>query len=449
MILEGKCNLSFKWKDRQKVHGLGVLVEILDYITVEGHSLVCRNQSEDVGGFLWFYEKILDFPETLVQFSLTEPRTVRNYLNKLQVVAEKKPIKLEKYVNEDPKWFKSMVQILFLSHEAIYNVRKSNILMKKLDKRMAFTYDFYYSEKVRAFKESTIRTLSNAVKNTKIKQIGLISSDEMELDKYLYSRDIWQALQSEAYVSNLAEIERIVKIQMDEDIIELPEEICSESELIRIGMSSGTFALFGYAENLLQKIMDLYAEFKYYEVFDVAGFRELINNTEWENDWNLSIKKLKVGPFEKEISVIEMEVMDELLQYLESEILRRTEEVRYGSIFEDSRMTTKLNELHKVHKGLREVIDLAIVDEHDIERAIRIVKYNQCYMRVQEYYIISYLDEQKNPKNRRIDVSEIPYQELYKKMSRKLKNETPDYYQQLMQKYIKEGITEYIERISR
>lgn len=449
LILEGKCNPFLQWKDRKKVHGQGVLVAILDHITSGEHSLVCKNQSDEVGGFLWFYEKILDSPEVLVQFSLTEPRTVRNYLNKLPAGDENRSVKLDKYAKEDPKWFRSMVQIMYFAHEGIYNVRNANILMKKLDKRMAFTYDFYYSEKVREFKEALIKDLSSVAENIKDMKSELILNVESDGEEINFIKNVWEILYKQNFISNLSEIEKIVIRRIPEFEKNLSGKSFSALIDARMGTPAGTFTLLGDAEGMLQEIMNLYADFKYYEVIDVEDFKELMTKTEWERDWNLKIKNVAAGPSKKEVPVIEMEAMDELLQYLEDEIIRRSDEVSYSGIFEDSRMLTRVNELNKVHKGLREVIDLAIVNDEDIRRAAKIVWCNQNFRILQKFYINSFLEEQKKYGDMRIDVSEIPYQKLYKQIHKKLEKNEGDYLTQLMKKYIKEGVTDYIERIMR
>lgn len=449
LILESKSNPDFKWKDRQKVHGLGVLVEILDYITAEGYSLVCRNQSEDVKGFLWFYEKILDYPETLIQFSLTEPRTVRNYLNKLPVGAENDSLTLEIYAKENPKWFKSMVQILYFAHEAIYNVRESTILMKKLDKKMPFTYDTYYSDKMRGFKQAMIETLSEAPWKNRDKKIRLEAEDTLweDIEAGISVQEFNLIMEKEHFGSYLSYVENVLK----EEGLDLPlsyaEKHFSGGKQIGIGTREGTFALFTRVEDVCQKILDLYAEFQYYEISNIDEFKELLQQINWIEDWKLNVLELEDTLFDKKVYVVDMQGMGEMLQYLGNEIVRLSNSVSYSNMFENNQVMNRINELNNFHNGFRSVLKLAVINWTDLERSIRIIKYNRYYKELQEYYFISFVEEQKKYGNLRIELDEIPYKKLYEKMVKKLTTGR-GYYKQLMKRYIKEGITEYIERVS-
>lgn len=123
---------------RNTVHGQVSLVSLLDHFTASSGdsaiSLVRRNTTEDnMASFLYSYGKVLENPEVLMDFELTDPMKVREYIYSLDKNEDTTQELLE-YHKNNPIWFKSIVQLLYLAKKGFYNIPKRKLQIRRYDK---------------------------------------------------------------------------------------------------------------------------------------------------------------------------------------------------------------------------------------------------------------------------------------------------------------------------
>ena len=108
---------------RAHVHGLVYLVEMLDNITNSDYSFVHNTgEDKDVSNFLYIYENILEHSGQLIDINILSPSNVRNILHSLPQTVDIDKEKLDDYINWHPKWFRTMVKILFLADKNLYKL---------------------------------------------------------------------------------------------------------------------------------------------------------------------------------------------------------------------------------------------------------------------------------------------------------------------------------------
>lgn len=438
LIIESKSKPNINENKRENIHGRGILVDVLDQVTKRGESLVCKGQMKNVNEFLLFYEKILISPETLMDFDLMEPRRVRNYLNKLPQKDIK--VNLEKYSRENPKWFKSIVKILYLSYEGIYEIQKKEIVLRRLYKSSSTIYNSYYENSIKALKVDLVKALSEIPSNLEekwkaVKQISFEDEQEILFDTAIA---IDTPTKSDNYAGKFTEVENkiVEKIQAinegeDEYLkLDIYQRIVEES----VGKAARTLAFLKELEVVSERLLNSYAKFEVYEIVDKSTFSNLIDELK---DHGIIIPR-KLKKLTKEIPVLEMNT-------ILNDISKELGNSKWGL---PARTLWESEELSNIYDGLCDCISLDLRGIEDIERAVSIIIDMQQFKTLQKYYLWSYLEERKEkPRDMRIDYESIPYKNLYNMIRKEIKNTDGSYLSQLVKRYIEEAVDQYVDKL--
>lgn len=148
-----------KIKRTKKIHGKGILVDILDAITDVGYSLVCKDNTKNEKEFLFQYRKLLECPQILMDFKITDTRKVRNYFSSLEKIDLSEKISLKNYQRKNPNWLRSITQLLYMGNEYIYDITKRDIPLRVLNKEAANIHGKDYEKTVQELEESMIEVL--------------------------------------------------------------------------------------------------------------------------------------------------------------------------------------------------------------------------------------------------------------------------------------------------
>ena len=449
LVIESNSKPKIGGNQRKKIHGRGILVDILDRITASGESLVCKNQAKDVNDFLLFYEKLFMAPETLMQFDLMQPRTVRNYLNKLLREDEGwtglEKNYLSKYSRENPKWLRSIVKILYFSNEGIYEIDKSQILLRKLNDTNHAVRDFYFEESLKELKYDLVKSLITIPESyescwKKIKRLSnineksIIDSAEGILNIIKDSTNLY---------GDFKEVEKKVIEWLKANKIKddyLKSDIYRRVGQSEKGNAARALAYLTELENISNKLLNSYSKFDYYKIIDQKKFKDSLD------------KLLLYGiVFPKEkytVAKIPVSDMNRILWDITNTKAKMDWEGKYGSTFLYHEGLRNSRTLGEIYEELCNSVSLAIEDKEDVKTAIKIIIDTQQFKVLQKFYLWAYLKSQKdNPGDMRIACNSIPYKELYNEIRKEIKNEEGNYLSQLLKRYIEEAIKQYVDKL--
>lgn len=125
--------------ERKKIHGIEDLIELFDIVTFSKNvSLLKKGDDKDdkfkLQTIMYLFEKVIIYPETAMEFSVSNFSSVREYLYGL--LSKEAPYKigvvlLESWSHKNPVWFRTVSKILYLYFEGIYTAEKLDL--NKLD----------------------------------------------------------------------------------------------------------------------------------------------------------------------------------------------------------------------------------------------------------------------------------------------------------------------------
>ena len=203
LVWEGIRREKAYTRNRDCVHGQISLVTFLDRITADDMSLVRRKsvqREENMASFLYSYGKLLEKPEILMTFKLTNAVRVREYffaLNSEEDIEKE----LQEYHQRSPVWFRSMVQLQYLSREGFYDIPRRLLSVRELDPAFRI-YDQGWSKIAADSLDDIQRELQYAGKRT-----------DQEIEEMLYNQEDIKGL-----VESLTEEEESTQINTIEDM---------------------------------------------------------------------------------------------------------------------------------------------------------------------------------------------------------------------------------------
>ena len=168
--------------NRKRIHGTDNLVELLDEAPLNSElSLIKRSEDRNdknaLKEMLYLFEDIIISPDKIVNFDINNFNSIREYLYNL---SERKLIKnitydtLQGWSHRNPKWFKTVSQILYLSYEGVYTLH-----FKEL-KRIELKREYLGNHR---FIQKWIKNI-NLMDGTHLLKIILMLEDEK---RYLYN----------------------------------------------------------------------------------------------------------------------------------------------------------------------------------------------------------------------------------------------------------------------
>ena len=425
LLMEKKSLASLQWGERKRIHGRGILVDILDHITGGKNSLVCKSQGEDLNEFLVFYEGIIDSPEILIEYDISKVRSVRVYLQTLPLSQTDVRPKMDYFERHNPKWLRTIAQILYLSSECIFDIQKPQLLMRKLIYRASEFYDPYYLQKLDECKEFILDTLSNVYKWKKRTE-----QDEMPLKDFQ---------PEELFVMNCNN-EDIKEVSDLEELEGKLAGLCEFNQkpfqnLVYVG-KGGTEFLLEQAENACRVLSDLYDQFDFYKFKNREEYEKLQEEI-------YDLLEVRIICDEKNLTV-DRGLINNLLERISREVsamkIKSNQDWNYS-------IETNIRRLETLFLELSASIHLAFVDNADIERGKEIVKWNVIFMNLQKYYLISWILDKKGSGESRINRKKLPYKNLYESIKAELDRSDNKYLGQMLHNHIREACTKYMQKL--
>lgn len=212
-----------KTKRPNKIHGKGILVDILDTITNAEYSLVCKDNTKNEKEFLFQYRRLLECPQILLTFDIVETRNVRDYFGSLEKINLSGENNLERYQRNNPNWLKSITQLLYMGNECIYNITQKHMPLHVLNKEAFKIHGQDYEKTVRDLEESLEESLSKPLRDIVDTER---SSGELLVELQSIVEDIVKLYgQFDCYeVSNVDELEKLIQDTGGEKYITIEEK---------------------------------------------------------------------------------------------------------------------------------------------------------------------------------------------------------------------------------
>lgn len=362
-------------KGRNRIHGKKDLVNFFDSLAKEGVSLVRNSESEGVERLLFLYGWMMEKPEIVRNFDITDYSSVKNYFYMLQTEEICTPDLLKYWSKNNPIWFSNMVQAVHLAYSGIYLLGKNDIHRIVLDDRLE-AYDSFVQNEKQRFKRMVINYFINVYDNSistlkqEIDEFKLLAS---RLDDYVQIKlklvnDAKETI-TLSYISN--EMEKILQQQLGltaketnkcfmafliKNYLEIiPDEAKWEEDNV-YGMLDATI------EKLKMELQTIHAEFYYYFVKNVTAFKESLGKIKayidpyymdiinsWENKED---EKLDDIPIEKED-------LDKILSLDAVKKMRRLDEESQDNLGK-SASEARIQMMGSLELSIHDRVDLAI-----------------------------------------------------------------------------------------
>lgn len=154
---------------RDKVNGERTLIYILDELTPGNYSLIKKSE-KGINEILYYYEKLLEDVSRLINFNIFSNIQVKDFtqmaLGKYREFFEDQS-EIEKIINKlynwstrSPKWFKTIIKLLYFRYENIFEINDEVIKVISLEQKN-LGEDVYTHNKILELENEVIENLSN------------------------------------------------------------------------------------------------------------------------------------------------------------------------------------------------------------------------------------------------------------------------------------------------
>ncbi len=422
LIIDANHN-GLSMSKRKNIHGIGVLVDIIDMVTTDEYSLICKGQANDLKKFMILYQDVFDSVQEVIKFNPLNEGTVRKYFQLLSYQYKEKKLNsemLKKYLLRNPKWLKTMTQILFFTNERIYDLSKDMCIVSNLSQFEFKIHDPFFVNSLKRHRESIISALCGSI---------LYDVDESGINDGIC--DDWKDIViCEPFVlSDLAP-----KIKTITEMDNSWKVIVQDKKLEHIAYSeNGVEKLFIWLEEIYELLISQYNQLERLKIADEAE----------------TIKKIKhILPRDSyEIiniinnSIISRDRLDLAIDGILRDIIKYEKNPQPSFYYEDRNNSEAYKEVldlctKKIYIYLNRVIDY--------KTAKNIILYNTALEHVQKYYIIACLHRQERIL-RQIDADKIPYKRMYDAIKSEIKNNGNGYSGSTLNGYIREGCRKYVD----
>lgn len=441
--LENSVNGIEESKERNKVHGMGLLVDVLDYYVSGEYSLVCKRIFDDVPAFLWYYGKLLDQPHTLLNFDLNDPRTVRDYFSSLPKYTINK--KIEEIYRTSPVWMNTITQILYFANERIYNITRKECDFIRFNREDSYFYDLYYTQQQHNILDEMTETLSNLDSTSIVMKYRNIYKDIYVNKKkeYTFSVD---------YIvgETLGELDKRMRGTMTPESFQ--ENCASYAAMNSEQKFSGKFGtaecsdiLFKELLSVREKIMEVFYKFRFHRVNNVDDVERGLSTIAVKSDLNLvNLTDAPKGVPGMPTYFISSKNLIRLFNHIMNS--KEINQLRYRYRGE--------HDFYEVWEGVRQTVlnncAAAITTLEEFEAAKKAIILFHYYALTQNLYILSFQKQSLDTEYHYIDKNMIPYKEFYENIEgikdRMKKN---DYLGLTLRQGIREKVDYYIHRFTK
>lgn len=427
LIIDSNHNYLPRAK-RKNAQGISVLVDIVDEVTTDQYSLICKGQATDIKKFMLLYQDLFDSIQEVEKFNPLYEETVRKYFQLLSYESKEKNVSsetLKRYLLRNPKWLKTMTQILFFSYEKIYDISKDICIVSNLVDYVFEIFDPFFANSIKRHKESIVDTLcNNILQDTEEKEVGLQSNLRSNWKDIIICKSIIPGDLSHGTtkMTRITEVASTCKVIIDDK--KLKEIACGEN---------GADKLFDWMEELYELLISQYDMFESLRLEDEDETIEKI------------IQIMPSDSYEIVSTISNKIIIRARLNVAINEILKKIVKLENGP-----QPTFYYGEINKAD-SYRQIIHLCtqkiyipLRKPDDYDSARNIIIYNTALEHIQKYYIIAYLYRHKRA-IRQITVEKIPYKKLYDAILNEIKNKANDYLGSTLKGYIREGCRQYVD----
>ena len=454
LYLEGKShNLPKKYR-RTLIHGQSELVEIFDFITQDNISLVCRN-SENMNAFLCMYGDILEQPEIIRNFKLTDASSVRRYFDALPTNVnnmQKSPLV---HSRKNPLWFETMVKVLFLTNESIYSV-KSNTLPYHNMAALLRRYDPFFTKMMNKLR---VKFISGGIKDALARHTQRQQAVNTELGKYsdeverIYKEKTEKIFQGKyickEQVTTLEGIEQELKRFCKKEKMgymayalaylkqyKLCPELVAYMEMLNNDKKapSNTKSLERICEKLKETFILLCNKFKFYRINDSERFHDILTL----NNLGCYTKEKIVGS--ETMECIDANQMWRLSRVLTHKLYTRINDSEIYLFKERSDALAEDSDIDQI----TDLLQICLLNRNNIENGIKVIVISEVFSYMIQLYLRSFLDD-SSQYNTLVDKEHMSYVELYNNIIDILIKNENDYLTFIINQYVNDAMTEYYD----
>ena len=451
LYLEGKAhNLPKKYR-RTLIHGQSELVEIFDFITQDNISLMCRNP-ENMNAFLRMYGDILEHPEIIRNFKLTDASSVRRYFDALPTNVnnmQKSPLV---HSRKNPLWFETMVKVLFLTNENIYSVKETSLPYHNMPALLR-RYDPFFTKMMDNLRENFI---SGSIEDARARHTQSQQPVKSELSEYSNEakriiKEKTAEIFQETYifkeqVTTLDEIEQeLKKFCKSTKIDYMPYvfaymkqfEICPELVTYmemnnnEKNAPSKTKSLERICEKLKETFIKVVREFKYYKIKSPRRFRNILAS----NNMRCYTEEQVAG--KDKVECIDTERMWHLSNKLRMKLLYENDK-ELELFIEGSSTDFGYSTIDQ----LTDLLQICLLDQEDIRRGIEVVVISEIFAYMTRLYLRSLLDD-SSQYSTLVDKEHMPYGEFYNNIIDILIKNKNNYLTFIINQYVTDALAEY------
>lgn len=438
-----------------KVNGEKTLIYILDKLTPGNYSLVKRSENGGINEILYHYEKILEDISRLTEFNIFSNIQVKE-LTQITLKGERKFIedgtdnleitnKLYNWSTSSPKWFKTIIKLLYFRYENIFEINSDVINVISLEQKN-LGEDIYTHNKILELENEVVDTLSNLYKeqtqtgnnyNEKVEDISNLHYNqnfdlntlENEILKMCGKDIVYEVCKSflEQYeYQNI--IEAINNIETTD--IKNKNQLIEENNNIIYNLVSAVYEI-------------LYYKFKVYDIKkkeqeDHSFIKKLEKKEEGINNEEISLwcAKIKSEFIDSDYKSVTVETFQNLIVkikwYMDDEVHRESMTGNTKKL-----KAQQITRVRTLSQFLRKRIFIKLT-EKNFETAKKYIALFQVLKQVIRNFL-------KNYSKLMTDTSgeeENSYKELYSKMKEILKEESSDMKQNYISTLIKNNINE-------
>ena len=427
---------------RDRIHGQGIFIEVLDMFTSSSYSLVWKKQTDEIGQFLWFYGTLIDSPMVLMDFDPLESRKVRAYFRCLPLSKEPEPEHLETYDRENPRWFRTMVFILYASREGLYNLRKSDFLLIRLNENSSDYWDGGVRVELQNMLAGLLNTLSvppaRELLEQKINYLGQASFRDI-----LAETVNEEATESVRTVTDMKIL--LQKKYQNEYGRTLAAYIGKRYALpVKFDPDSSNSIYLDAMQAAADGIEEKIYSFHTYRIRDLDTVLAYAQNLSIDYAYQMAFDlSAVVRKNEKEDYVAPGSDLKRIMRTAFNELVRTGDDENYYESLEkgvDSSDKT-------FYRSMLEQIEFYLQTEKDLENAIDLLAYCQYFSFVQDLYFRKFLCRRAElDLESRVDKEVIPYEGIYHEIRKQLIS--PDgFLGERLQRYVREGVADYIDSL--
>lgn len=451
LYLEGKShNLPKKYR-RTLIHGQSELVEIFDFITQDNISLMCRNP-ENMNAFLRMYGDVLEHPEIIRNFKLTDASSVRRYFDALPIDVnnmQKSPLV---HSRKNPLWFETMVKVLFLTNENIYNVKRTTLPYHNMPALLR-RYDPFFTKMMDNLRENTI---SGSIDDALARHTQSQQSVKTELREYYdevkrINKEKTAEIFQEQYickeqVTTLDEIElEIKKIYGNNESdymtyvfaymkqFKICPELVTYMEMNNNDKKapSKTKSLERICEKLKETFVKSVGEFKYYKINDPERFQNILlsNNVVCHTET-------------KVVGMDEVECIDTNEMWRLSDKLRKKLINERNNEMDPFADESVIDFVYITIDQLTDLLQICLLNKEDIRRGIKVVVISEIFIYMVRLYLQSFLDD-SSQYSTLVDKEHTPYREFYDNIVDILLKNKNNYLTVIIRQYVNDALAEY------